>query len=201
MKMNDNFTNTIRELYISGLSLEEISTKLQCSPHKVVYWMNKLQIPRRSRSVALYQKYNPTGDPFLIKSVTSPADALLLGLGIGIYWGEGNKVSPYAVRVTNTDPNMILTFRRFLIDICGIQREKIKYSIVCFNDSQTDLVAEYWSKILDISLEKFGKIVQVPPQGKGTYKRKSKFGVCTVAVYNTKFKQWMLSKIDEFSPG
>jgi len=43
--------------------------------------------------------------------------------------------------------------------------------------------------------EKFGKIVQIPTQGKGTYKKKSRFGVCTITVGNVKLKNWILNEI------
>lgn len=65
-------TTILREdletLYNSGLSMIEIATKLKCSPHKIVYWMNKYSLQRRSLSNAMYVKLNPNGDPFKIKN-------------------------------------------------------------------------------------------------------------------------------------
>lgn len=51
----------LENLYLSGSSMPEIAIKLQCSIHKVVYWMNKYGIKRRDRSEALYVKLNPKG--------------------------------------------------------------------------------------------------------------------------------------------
>jgi hypothetical protein len=63
--------------YISnGSSMQEIAVELKCSVHKVVYWMDRHQIRRRTISQAIYQKHNPNGDPIVTK-----ADAELLGLG------------------------------------------------------------------------------------------------------------------------
>ncbi|MEP7166738.1 MAG: hypothetical protein ABI758_02025 [Candidatus Woesebacteria bacterium] len=196
--MSEDFSSTIRDLYNSGLSLGGISLKLGCSPHKVVYWMRKLDIPRRKPSEALYLKYNPNGDPFLIKKITTTEDAKLFGLGVGIYWGEGDKRSIHATRVANSDPELILTFIHFLTALCGVKKDKIKCNIVCFNDSNIPDVGRYWSQLLQIPKEKFGKIVQIPPQGKGKYRRKSQYGVCTASVYNTKFKQWIMQEISGF---
>lgn len=161
--------------------------------------MQKTRTPRRSLSDALYAKYNPDGDPFHIKTIVTKEDALLFGLGLGIYWGEGDKGSRHAMRVANTNPEILLNFVRFLIDICGVKKDKIYYSIICFNDSDPAAVGAYWAKVFDVSLEKFGKIVQIPQQGKGAYKRKSHFGVCTVNVSNIKLKQWMLKTMEDFS--
>lgn len=85
------FSEEVKALYKSGLSSTEISQKLDCSVHKVVYWLDKAGIVRRKPSEALYLKYNPSGDPFHIKQVAALEDAFLHGLGSGIYWGEGNK--------------------------------------------------------------------------------------------------------------
>jgi len=186
---------TLKQLYGKGLSMSEIAQIQQCSVHKIVYWMNKYRIDRRSRSEALYRRLNPFGDPFQIKNNLTQKDLFLKGLGLGIYWGEGNKVSPYVISVTNTDPFMLQSFILFLKVICSVKSEKIGYSIVCFNDSDVDEVSAYWSHELQVPVEKFGKIVQVRQQGKGTYKKKSKFGVCAVTVCNIKLKQWLMNEL------
>ena len=186
---------TLSTLYNQGKSLPEVAKILICSPHKVVYWMRKYNIPRRSRSEALYVKLTPHGDPFKIKTDLSPEEKYLLGLGIGIYWGEGNKAHKNSLRVANSDPELLIVFRKFLLRICQFPKERIGYSIVCFNDSDPAEVLEFWSTKLQILPEKFGKIVQIPTQGKGTYKRKSLHGVCTLTVGNLKLKNWIMEKL------
>ena len=175
--------------------MSEIATILDFSLHKVAYWMKTYGIKTRSRSDAMYKKLNPTGDPFTIKELVTTQDFFLMGLGLGIYWGEGNKISLHAVRVTNSDPKVISTFRRFLKEICGVDDKKIRYSIVCFNDSSTTECKRYWSEMLQITSDNFGKIVQIPTQGKGTYTKKSQFGVCTITVSNIKLKTWIMKQI------
>lgn len=182
-------------LYQSGQSMTEIAKRLNCSIHKIVYWMDKFNIPRRSFSDAVYLKANPNGDPFKIKTSLIDHEQILYGLGLGLYWGEGEKVSKGKVRVANSDPNLLLAFRNFLITICQVTISRIHYSLICFNDSNPQAVSKYWSKILEISEEKFGKIVQIAPQGKGTYQRKSKYGVCIIEVSNTKLKSWMMQEL------
>ena len=81
----------IKKLYLSGKSMSEVADKLGFSRHKVAYWMKKMKIPRRSRSEAGYLKYNPNGDPFRIRTNLGIEESFLMGLGLGIYWGEGSK--------------------------------------------------------------------------------------------------------------
>ncbi|MGD0523297.1 MAG: hypothetical protein ABSA43_01935 [Candidatus Microgenomates bacterium] len=189
--------NQLLSLYSKGKSMAEISSILKCSNHKIVYWMDKYNIKRRNRSEASYIKQNPNGDPFKIKQKLNDRETFLLGLTLGIYWGEGNKSTPHSLSVTNTDSGLLRTYIRFLIDICQVKLDKIKYYLICFNDSDPEQAKAYWSQELRISPSKFGKIVQISPQGKGTYKKKSKYGVCSVAVSNIKLKKWFMEKINE----
>lgn len=176
--------------------MSDIARNLHCSIHKVVYWMEKYDLKRRNHSDATYLKENPHGDPFHIKKQLTPTDKLLLGLGMGIYLGEGNKVIKHALRVSNTNPLILRTFLRFLFTICRFNKSRISTSIVCFNDTTPESARAYWSKQLQLSPSKFGKITQIPPQGKGTYKRKSQFGVCTVQANNIKLTTWLRGQID-----
>ena len=186
----------LEKLYKSGKSMAEMGNVLDCSQHKIAYWLSKHNIPRRNRSDANYLKYNPDGDPFKIKHNLNFNEMFLYGLGLGIYWGEGTKTSTHSLRVSNTDVGIIKTFRQFLLNICGLRQNKITYSIVSFNDIDPNVARRYWSKELGILPEKFGKITIIPKQGKGTYKKKSTFGVCTLQVSNIKLRKWMMDELE-----
>ncbi len=190
--------NELIGLYSRGKSLQDISLLKHCSVHKIRYWMNKYTIKKRSRSEALYIKYNPHGNPFITPLEPNQNDASFqYGLALGLYWGEGNKMSPHAIRITNTDPGVILLFRKFLVDQCHIQKNKIKYSIVGFEDIGETTIKNYWAKTLQVNENVFGKIVLIAQQGKGTYLKKSKFGVCTLTVCNVKLKSWFMETLSQ----
>lgn len=82
-----------------------------------------------------------------------------------------------------------------MTEICGLKTYRISYSIVCFNDVDPEAARNHWAKELKLSRQKFGKITQIPTQGRGTYKKKSKFGVCTVQANNVKLRAWMMEQI------
>lgn len=187
----------LSSLYRSGRSMAEIAEMEHCSIHTVVYWMEKYNIPRRNHSEATYQKENPSGDPFHIRKKLNRKNYLLYGLAMGLFWGEGTKATAYSVRLTNTDPSMIKIFRFFLIQICQVPMEKIHYSIVVFNDTDPLYAAKYWANELEISDNKFGTIVSIPPQGKGSYKKKSLYGVCSITVSNIKLKAWITDQLEQ----
>ncbi len=174
----------------------DIARKLKVSPHKISYWMSKYKIKRRPPSEALYRKYNPGGDPFKLQTPNSIPRAFLYGLGLGLYWGEGNKADKYSVRVGATDPEMILIFRKFLERICGVPKRKFKYSLMCFKDTDPLIAKNFWVKKLKLKPEQIGKVTSLKPLGKGKYKKTSKCGVCTLYVFNIKLKKWIMDQLE-----
>lgn len=183
------------KLYHHGFSSKEIAKRLGFSENKINYWLKQLKIPKRSISEAIYLKHNPNGDPFRIKKNLTSEERELLGLGLGIYWGEGNKASKGAISINNCDYKLIQKFIEFLIKICQINTDKLNFSLQTFNDADPEKSLEYWCKKLKVSEDKFGKVGIIPPLGKGTYKRKSQYGVCAVTFSNIKLKKWLMSQL------
>jgi predicted transcriptional regulator len=180
---------TLERLYLNqNLSMMQISQVFHCSQHKIQYWMSKYQIERRTISDAIYKRSNPNGDPFKVRQVESLEDAFLLGMGIGLYWGEGHKRSKHSVRFANTDPQMIKTFIKFLEHICGIDTSKLRYSLQIFSDINSAEALEYWVKELEEDPSKFGKVTVTRSGSIGTYKRKNYTGVLIVNFHNYKLR-------------
>jgi hypothetical protein len=171
-----------------GLSMQEIASLLECSVNKVVYWMDKHQIKRRSISDAVYQKHNPGGDPFEIQPIRNVTDAKLLGIGIGLYWGEGNKANQYSIRLGNTDPELIKTFIRFLVELFGVDKNKLRFGLQLFSDTKPEEALEFWVKQLGVKTSQFYKITVTISGSIGTYRHKSKNGVLTVYYHNKKLR-------------
>ena len=191
-KRNDMSFQTkekIVNLYQRGLSMQEIADKMGWSLHKVSYWLNKCNVPRRLPSEAAYVKWNPNGDPFKIENKLNKNEILLKGLGLGLYLGEGNKASDHSVRLGNSDPKLIRLFRKFLIKICGIKEEKLRYSLLLFNDANKSNAIDFWNRELDLIPNRIKSIFSLKSRGKGTYKKKSMTGVLIIEFCNTKLKK------------
>ena len=164
--------------------------------------MDKHDIKRRTISDAIYKIQNPTGDPFLIKNIISREDAYLFGVGVGIYWGEGNKRNKYSVRLGNTDPELITTFLRFLIEICGVKREKIRFGLQIFSDMEPQEVLNFWVDRTGFPKSYFQKtIVVTPARSIGTYREKTRHGVLTVHFHNYKLRDIIVSLCRDSSVG
>lgn len=165
-----------------------MAKKLSVSSNTVVYWMDQFSIKRRTRKEAMYVKYNRSGDPFRLKMNLDEYENFLFGLSLGLFWGEGMKRNKSSVRLGNTDPFLILYFREFLMKICGVKKEKIKYSLQLFGDSNEKRVARFWCDILQISRSQLGKIGIIKLRGKGTYRFKNQYGVLQISCHNSKLK-------------
>ncbi len=186
----------LETLYVKdGLSMQSIALKLDCSVNKIVYWMNEYQIERRSISDAIYKKHNPHGDPFALKSVGTLPDAKLLGLGLGLYWGEGTKADKYSVRLGNTDPALIRMFMLFLVKLFGVRREDLRFGLQTFTDIDPQEALGYWLSELDVQASQFYKITVTISGSIGTYRRKSLYGVVTVYYHNKKLRDLLIDML------
>lgn len=175
-------------------SMAEIAKALDCSPHKVAYWMDQYKIPRRSRSDATYIKRNPQGDPFLFRLPQNSEEWKLFGLGVGLYWREGAKaVKTNSVRLGNSDPSLLRHFIDFLVLFFGVEKKDMRFGLQLFSDVSVSVALDFWSKELRIGKKQFYKIVVTPARGKGTYTKKSRFGVLTVYYNNKRLKDKLVS--------
>ena len=181
--------DTVTKMYIdNNLSMAEIAAGLGCSVNKVVYWMNKYEIPRRTISDAIYKRSNPNGDPFQIVSIKTAEQAHLMGMGLGLYWGEGNKSNIHSVRLGNTDPELIKVFIAFLKELFCIDADKLRFSLQIFSDTEPDVAVKFWKEALEMPEMKLGKVIVTKSGSIGTYRHKNSYGVMTVHFHNKKLR-------------
>jgi hypothetical protein len=182
--------NILKNLYIKAhKSVPEIAKDIKCSEHKVNYWLSKYKIPKRTISEAIYIKYNPKGDPFKFNVPKTVNDAKLFGLGLGIYWGEGNRMNKNSVKLGNSDPSLLRTFIKFLTRLFSVKKNKLKFQLHIFTDIDIKEAERYWMREIKLDKNQFYKPVIIKSGSLGTYRRKSRYGVLTIYFNNTKLKK------------
>ncbi len=193
-----NIDSIVVNMYVnSRLSASSIASELHLGRDRVLGILKRNSVQLRTRSEQAYIQHNNGVVPYAISDPKNNYDFMLMGLGIGIYWGEGNKVNEYSVRVGNTDPDLILMFVKYLIEICGVHQHKITYSLQVFNDTDPDVALDYWMGKLGCTRDKImPSVVITPPQGKGSYRKKSKYGVMTVYYNSKQLKQYIMGEIE-----
>jgi len=187
----------LRKLYLEQkFSSKKIAEILGCSEHKVNYWLLAYNIPKRSISEAIYVHYNPRGDPFKFIPPRNLKESELFGLGLGLYWGEGNKANKNIVKLGNSDPDLLLTFMNFLIRFFRIKKSDLKFHLQIFTDIKLGEAMRYWTKKLNIRKEQIYKPFITKSGSIGTYRNKSRYGVFTLYYANTKLRNLIIGLID-----
>ena len=113
--------------------------------------------------------------------------------GLMIYWGEGDKRSKYRCSVANTEPRLINIFTRFLTEICGIDKEKVKVWILLYPDLDEDKCKDFWMRASGLKESNFSNSATI--QGKSAVRRLT-HGVCNVGLHNRYFKEKMLTWLE-----
>jgi len=107
--------------------------------------------------------------------------------GLMLYWGEGDsKIENCMVRISNTDPNMIKIFSRFLQKICRVPKEKIKIALILYPDLNEKNCKIFWSKYSGIPIKRSGKTQFI--HGKHPTKRLS-YGICNICLASRELKE------------
>jgi len=116
-------------------------------------------------------------------------------MGLGLYWGEGNKANIHSLRLGNTDPELIKTYMSFLITLFGVKKENLKFGLQIFTDTKQEVALYYWVNKLDVKPSQFYKITVTISGSVGTYRHKSKYGVLTVYFHNKKLRDIVVNML------
>lgn len=112
--------------------------------------------------------------------------------GVMLYWGEGDKVTRSGVRISNTDPLLLRLFISFLKDVCGVELDAIRASVLIYPDHDETECRRYWSSEIGLPIENFPKSTLI--HGKHKTNRLG-HGVCMVnvgrAYLKEKLIEWM----------
>jgi hypothetical protein len=125
----------------------------------------------------------------------------LLIAGICLYWAEGSKTKGRFIFV-NSDPVMIKVIFIFLTKILKIDKNLIKPTIQInlIHQPRIKKVMKFWSRFLDIPLDKFGKSYFIKTAHKKVYENYNNYyGIVRLQVLKGSSLQYkMLGFIDVF---
>lgn len=150
----------------------------------------QLESLNRVRGIALKVKYE-LAEKEAQKEMQQFRNIPLFTTALGLYWGEGDKVSKNQIRITNTDPNMLVVFLDFLQKLCGVEKENIRLALFIYEDLNEAKCKRYWKRKLKIHV--FHKTQILPSRHKT---KRLPYGVCTIVVSNTYLKVKMNTWID-----
>jgi transposase-like protein len=76
--------------------------------------------------------------------------------GLMLYWGEGGKTRNI-VSLTNSDPQVIQVYLRWLRECLSITDDCLRANIHCYPDTDIENAQQFWSEVTKIPLNQFYK--------------------------------------------
>lgn len=191
----------------NGCSLNNICSTLLLSKSTVYYWIKDIAITikyKRNYQVAteaMQTKYRKLRESYQKEGVSlaKKADPLHMKVCM-LYWGEGYK-NRNTAGITNTDPYILLMFVKFLKKYYNVPDNKIRISFnyVTTNGVTYEDILYYWKNILKLTNPKIGKsTVDRKESFNNTRTKKHIYGICAVAVSNTRIVQGIFGAIQEY---
>jgi len=202
-----------------GLPINEIATRLEVSKSSVSNWVRSIELsedqkqslleknPVYNRQIEGSQKAKTISldrrKEFQDKGVQKAKEkAWLHTVGCMLYWAEGSKKRNCLV-FSNSDPDMMRLFLRFLIEEMKVDKEEIALSINVHLGNNLNLaeIEKKWIETLDLPVECLRKstISQLPRMSSGKKKNKLPLGVARLTVCKTELVQHIYGAIQEFA--
>jgi hypothetical protein len=218
---NPGLHRRARELRLTGVSYKRIAAALQISPATALAWTRDIELTPEQRARNQHGPEGPHGADALRKRAESCKATcrarrakfqeqgrrqardgdLLHQAGCLLYWAEGAK-SRNCAKFANSDPQMVLLFRRFLTDAIGVDRADIRLSINAYtnNGLSIDEIERFWLDLLDLGRSSARKhtLNHHPTSSSGRAKSRLPYGVCFLIVDRTWVVQHIYGAIQEY---
>lgn len=78
-------------------------------------------------------------------------------IGLTLYWAQGNHSSTYYVRVSSSDLQKIIVFKRFIKEFSKESADKLRYSLLITPPLVPKIQVEEWSRKAKIPIQSFTK--------------------------------------------
>lgn len=190
-------SDILRRLYWDEkLSIPQIARHCNLHPTSVLKRMKKYNIERRNLSESNYlvNVYKPQ---FKLKTLLTQEEEKLKIAGVMLYWAEGFKKGD-GIDFTNSDPDMIKLFLKFLRRICGVGEKRLRLYLYAFEDQSVDRLKHFWNKTTQIPINQFTKVYVRKADVNSSNNRRMPYGVVHIRYYDKKLLQAMLSWIEDY---
>ncbi len=191
-----------------GKSVKEIAKVVNVSSSTVSGWVGNVKLTDQQRKTLKEQQYRFSISNWKSKTCRQARlDARKIGeqeavgeplhvAGCMLFWAEGTK-SKSSVIFTNSDPNMMKLFIRFLREIYDIKNDEVSLFCAVHDCDNTTFVEDFWCEELGLKRENLRK-TQIIKSGTGK-KNKHLYGIARIAIYNMKIVQRIYGAITKYA--
>ncbi|MBI3322377.1 MAG: hypothetical protein HYZ94_01695 [Candidatus Omnitrophica bacterium] len=190
-------SDQLRKMYWDdNLSVPEIARRSGYHPITVYEWMRKFEIPRRDYCATSNLYYSKTKPQFLWKKKLTPEQKRLKTAGLMLYWAEGAKQG-HTVDLSNTDPDLILVFLRFLREICGVAESRLRVFFYVYEKQDIAEIRRYWSSLTQIPESQFQKPYVSRYRTDRAHQNVLPYGVIHIRYSDTRLLQRLLALVQQ----
>ncbi len=186
-----------RALRRKGLSYKEIREKISIPKSTLSLWLKDVplapedrrrlytkQINLMSRGVGSQRERRLREIETIIEKamgeIANPISEESFKLfGAALYWAEGSKTTE--LKITNSDPRMILFMVRWLKKVFNIDPSILKAHLNIYSQQNDIELKKFWSDLTDIPFDRFGKSY-IKPTNKGHKKNTLYYGTMQIYV-------------------
>jgi hypothetical protein len=197
----------------SGASYSQIKSILKVSKSTLSNWLHDFPLSKerisllRDNNEGRIEKFRETMRQkriLKLDNILSAAKKKMLPLsrrelllcGLFLYLGEGTKVAPSTLCITNTDPQIIKFTLFWFTKILKLPKDKIRIDMHLYNDMNIAKEINFWSKTLDLSPKHFNKpYIKNTSKEKINHKGQFGHGTCAITFFSVKIKDEVLMSI------
>jgi len=140
-----------KDIILSESSIQKIKTKGKEKSIRGLLRYSELKRKERiNRNI--FQKQEGS----LIVDNLSERDILMIGLGL--YWGEGYKYENGEFGFTNSNPQMISFYLKWL-NLWGVKKDSLIFRLTLnkFFEKEDNIIKSFWVNFLDVRKDQFSK--------------------------------------------
>jgi hypothetical protein len=193
-----------------GYSYGKIQSQVKVSKSTLSLWLRTMPLSHaqiqmlRGKNPKRIEKYKETmrvkreaRATKMLENVTRHFGALskreLELAGLFLYWGEGTKAADATVAMTNTDPDVLRFFLKWL-NRFGIKNTEVKVVLHLYKDMDVENATKFWSAYLKVPRICFRKPYIKDSKLSGlSYKSGFGHGTCSVIYYDQELYLYIMS--------
>lgn len=208
--------NKAIRLRLQGKSYSEIKTEISVSKSTLSIWLQPYPLTpnqvarirnKRPQQIEKFRRTMATRREALQKRAYDDAQKFWLPLsprelmlaGVFLYWGEGTKVSPGYLCISNCDPRVIKFAYKWMTGSLGIDKKSIHVLLHLYSDMSIEYETKYWSNLLKIPLENFRRPYIKQSTRAGLSYKSFGHGTCNIYTGSTAIKSRVMESINAIS--
>jgi hypothetical protein len=195
------------------MPMKQIAAHLKVSPASVYAWTGDIELTpeqrarnlRRSNLLRVQTWSNKNRDRRRAYQEEGRARALeadaLHQAGCMLYWAEGSK-GRNVLQLTNSDVNLLGFFRRFVTECFEVSPAQFRMHLNVYlgNGLTIEEIERYWLDALELpdTCARKHIVDYLPSSSSGRKRNKLPYGVCTLALGDTRIVQHIYGAIQEY---